>query len=73
MDEADRLLNQSFQNWLPTVLRHARPPDEPVVLPPDFTIKPYDLVSAAWQESFGIANYDEFPEERPEPIASLPS
>ena len=56
IDEADRLLNQSFQNWLSSVLSHTRPPTSQVEMEPGFVRKPYDAVAPAWQEAFGLAD-----------------
>jgi len=52
IDEADRLLNQSFQNWLSKVLSHLRPPT--TGLPEGFERKPWDRVANAWLEAYGL-------------------
>ncbi|WWD20833.1 hypothetical protein CI109_105310 [Kwoniella shandongensis] len=52
IDEADRLLNQSFQNWLAQVLAYTRPPDKPIER--TFERQPYDHVAPAWTEAFGL-------------------
>ncbi|WVQ70799.1 hypothetical protein IAR50_000321 [Cryptococcus sp. DSM 104548] len=52
IDEADRLLNQSFQNWLSQVLAYTRPTSQPE----DETVprQVCDTVSPAWMESFHL-------------------
>ncbi|AFR98027.1 ATP-dependent RNA helicase DDX51/DBP6 [Cryptococcus neoformans C23] len=57
IDEADRLLNQSFQDWLTQVLAYTRPPVEPIA--PSFKRKPYDTVSSAFMEACGLVNKSE--------------
>ncbi|KAK8850659.1 hypothetical protein IAR55_004579 [Kwoniella newhampshirensis] len=52
IDEADRLLNQSFQNWLAQVLAYTRPPMKAVER--TFERKSYDSVAPAWMEAFGL-------------------
>lgn len=52
IDEADRLLNQSFQNWLSKVLSHLRPPA--TGLPEGFKRIPSDRVAHAWLEAYGL-------------------
>ena len=52
IDEADRLLNQSFQNWLSKVLSHLRPPT--TGLPEGSERKPWDRVANAWLEAYGL-------------------
>jgi len=52
IDEADRLLNQSFQNWLSKVLSHLRPPT--TGLPEGFERKPWDRVANAWLEAYDL-------------------
>lgn len=54
IDEADRLLNQSFQDWLTQVLAYTRPPVEPIA--PSFKRKPYDTVSSAFMEACGLVD-----------------
>lgn len=56
IDEADRLLNQSFQNWLTQVLAYTRPPVEPI--PPSFKRKPHDTVSSAFMEACSLIDKD---------------
>ncbi|KIR56358.1 ATP-dependent RNA helicase DDX51/DBP6 [Cryptococcus gattii Ru294] len=56
IDEADRLLNQSFQNWLTQVLAYTRPPIEPI--PPSFKRKPHDTVSSAFMEACSLIDKD---------------
>lgn len=51
IDEADRLLGQSFQNWLPEVLAHTRAPTtqaEPAQATPG------DAVAGAWMKASGL-------------------
>lgn len=50
IDEADRLLNQSFQDWLSQVLSHILPPAKPLELPEGVRRIPDDSVADAWQE-----------------------
>ncbi|ODN99600.1 ATP-dependent RNA helicase DDX51/DBP6 [Cryptococcus wingfieldii CBS 7118] len=52
IDEADRLLNQSFQNWLSQVLAYTRPTSQPE----DETVSRQvcDTISPAWMESFHL-------------------
>lgn len=57
IDEADRLLNQSFQDWLTQVLAYTRPPVEPIA--PSFKRTPYDTVSSAFMEACGLVNKSE--------------
>jgi ATP-dependent RNA helicase DDX51/DBP6 len=52
IDEADRLLNQSFQNWLAQVIAHIQPPLNPTI--PD-TFEPDDFLAPAWMEAYGLA------------------
>ncbi|WVF67768.1 hypothetical protein IAT40_002528 [Kwoniella sp. CBS 6097] len=52
IDEADRLLNQSFQNWLSSVLSYIRPPENPPK--PSFELKPWDKLNPAWLEAYGL-------------------
>ncbi|OCF45515.1 ATP-dependent RNA helicase DDX51/DBP6 [Kwoniella heveanensis CBS 569] len=52
IDEADRLLNQSFQNWLSSVLSYIRPPENPPK--PSFGLKPWDKLDPAWLEAYGL-------------------
>jgi len=52
IDEADRLLNQSFQNWLSKVLSHLRPPTGG--LPEGFERQPWDRVANGWLEAYGL-------------------
>ncbi|WVR08741.1 hypothetical protein IAU60_005799 [Kwoniella sp. DSM 27419] len=54
IDEADRLLNQSFQNWLSQVLAYIRPPE--VHTKPSFEIKPWDKVAPGWMEALGLVD-----------------
>lgn len=56
IDEADRLLNQSFQNWLTQVLAYTRPPVQPI--PPSFKRKPDDTVSSAFMEACSLIDKD---------------
>ncbi|WWC72710.1 uncharacterized protein I206_106674 [Kwoniella pini CBS 10737] len=65
IDEADRLLNQSFQNWLSSVLSFINPPDPPRQLSKDFKYQPWDKVAPAWQEGLGLIERNE---EWQEPI-----
>ncbi|WRT70839.1 uncharacterized protein IL334_007838 [Kwoniella shivajii] len=58
IDEADRLLNQSFQNWLSQVLSYINPPDPPRSLPEGFKLQPWDKVAPSWQEGLGLINRD---------------
>ena len=55
VDEADRLLAQSFQDWLSQVLSHIDPPTKPP--PPEFERQPDDAVSPHWQEALGLADF----------------
>jgi ATP-dependent RNA helicase DDX51/DBP6 len=52
IDEADRLLNQSFQNWLAQVIAHIQPPLNPTI--PD-TFEPDDFLAPAWMEAYGLS------------------
>ncbi|BEI90546.1 uncharacterized protein CcaverHIS019_0306160 [Cutaneotrichosporon cavernicola] len=52
IDEADRLLNQSFQNWLAQVLAHTRPPTTPATGARDA----HDAVAASWAVPLGLAS-----------------
>lgn len=58
IDEADRLLNQSFHNWLAEVLQHTRPPTRPIELPPNFRHLPWDHVAEEWMVAFGLVDPD---------------
>ncbi|WVN89789.1 uncharacterized protein L203_105019 [Cryptococcus depauperatus CBS 7841] len=57
IDEADRLLNQSFQDWLAQVLAYIRPSINTVT--PSSARQPYDAVAPAWMESFGLTDGSE--------------
>ncbi|WWC65322.1 uncharacterized protein I303_107940 [Kwoniella dejecticola CBS 10117] len=59
IDEADRLLNQSFQNWLSSVLSYINPPDPPRSLPEGFQYQPWDKVAPAWAEGLGLVKRDQ--------------
>ncbi|WVW80576.1 hypothetical protein I302_102562 [Kwoniella bestiolae CBS 10118] len=59
IDEADRLLNQSFQNWLSQVLSYINPPDPPRPLPEGFNLQPWDKVASAWMEGMGLVSREE--------------
>ncbi|KAL1412400.1 ATP-dependent RNA helicase dbp6 [Vanrija albida] len=52
IDEADRLLTQSFQNWLAQVLAHARPPSAEA----DRKASTHDAVASSWAEPLGLAS-----------------
>jgi ATP-dependent RNA helicase DDX51/DBP6 len=52
IDEADRLLNQSFQNWLAQVIAHIQPPLNPT---PPSTFEPDDFLAQAWMEAYGLS------------------
>ncbi|ORY28038.1 P-loop containing nucleoside triphosphate hydrolase protein [Naematelia encephala] len=58
IDEADRLLNQSFHDWLAKVLSNVVPPSEPIQLPEGFVRDKQDHIAQAWMEYFGLANLD---------------
>lgn len=60
IDEADRLLAQSFQNWLPTVLAHNRPPtSRPAFMDePGFERQSWDSVAPAWLPGYGLIRDD---------------
>nr|ODN95988.1 ATP-dependent RNA helicase DDX51/DBP6 [Cryptococcus depauperatus CBS 7855] len=57
IDEADRLLNQSFQDWLAQVLAYIRPSINTAT--PSSARQPYDAVAPAWMESFGLTDGSE--------------
>ncbi|WWC98297.1 hypothetical protein V866_005188 [Kwoniella sp. B9012] len=65
IDEADRLLNQSFQNWLSQVLSYINPPDPPRPLPEGFVVQPWDKVAPSWMEGLGLIDRKEEWNERP--------
>ncbi|OCF56210.1 ATP-dependent RNA helicase DDX51/DBP6 [Kwoniella mangroviensis CBS 10435] len=65
IDEADRLLNQSFQNWLSQVLSYINPPDPPRPLPEGFLVQPWDKVAPSWMEGLGLIDRKEEWNERP--------
>ncbi|KLT45931.1 DEAD-domain-containing protein [Cutaneotrichosporon oleaginosum] len=50
IDEADRLLTQSFQNWLAQVLAHTRPTARAAAT------QPHDAVAASWAVPLGLAS-----------------
>ena len=50
IDEADRLLKQSFQNWLSQVRSHILPPAIPLELPVGVERLPHDSIATAWQK-----------------------
>lgn len=52
IDEADRLLNQSFQDWLAQVLSHLSPaaPADPALQ----AVPGHDAVAASWYEDLGL-------------------
>lgn len=52
IDEADRLLTQSFQNWLAQVLAHTRAPERKA----EGEHRAYDAVAGSWVEPFGLAS-----------------
>lgn len=62
IDEADRLLTQSFQNWLAQVLAHTRPPTTPAANP----AASYDAVASSWAVPLGLAS-DAFEGSAPAP------
>jgi hypothetical protein len=55
IDEADRLLGQSFQNWLPEVLTHTR---APTVATKAEAIVAGDAVADAWLDASGVSSLD---------------
>ncbi|EIW66250.1 hypothetical protein TREMEDRAFT_35235, partial [Tremella mesenterica DSM 1558] len=54
IDEADRLLNQSYQDWLMMVLRHTRPTDDNMAL--EREIMPDDHVAPLWMSACGLGD-----------------
>ncbi|RXK41055.1 hypothetical protein M231_01686 [Tremella mesenterica] len=54
IDEADRLLNQSYQDWLMMVLRHTRPTDDKMGL--EREIMPDDHVAPLWMSACGLGD-----------------
>jgi ATP-dependent RNA helicase DDX51/DBP6 len=62
IDEADRLLTQSFQNWLAQVLAHTRPPTAPATK----AQAAHDAVAASWAVPLGLAS-DSFEGSEPPP------
>jgi ATP-dependent RNA helicase DDX51/DBP6 len=53
IDEADRLLTQSFQNWLVQVLADTR---SPPAANAGVKQSSHDAVAAAWAEPLGLVN-----------------
>lgn len=51
IDEADRLLNQSFQDWLAQVLTHLSPATK---APSSRVPSGHDAVAASWYEELGL-------------------
>lgn len=66
IDEADRLLTQSFQNWLAQVLAHTRPPTSPAE-----SAAAYDAVAPSWAAPLGLAS-DDFEGSEPVPSTVCP-
>lgn len=52
IDEADRLLTQSFQNWLAQVLAHTRPPTTPATK----AAAGHDAVAPSWAVPLGLTS-----------------
>jgi ATP-dependent RNA helicase DDX51/DBP6 len=70
IDEADRLLNQSFQNWLSKVLLHLRPPTTGI--PEGHKRLAWDTVAASWAQAYGLVPLPLDPTKRViKPSASL--
>jgi len=61
IDEADRLLTQSFQDWLNQVLKHLQPEgkvDVQHLTPTERVLKGHDAVAANWFDGLGLGAGD---------------